>query len=56
MAIHSIILDWGIRRTEEPGELQSMGLQKEPETAEQLTLLLLSFLLPLPLSLRQGWE
>ena len=34
MAIHSIILDWGIRWTEEPGEPQSMGLQKESETAE----------------------
>ena len=27
MAIHSSILAWKIPRTEEPGELQSMGLQ-----------------------------
>ena len=28
MATHSSILAWEIPRTEEPGELQSMGLQK----------------------------
>ena len=28
MAIHSSILAWEIPRTEEPGELQSMGLQE----------------------------
>ena len=28
MAIHSSILAWKIPRTEEPGELQSMGLQR----------------------------
>ena len=28
MAIHSSILDWRIPWTEEPGRLQSMGLQK----------------------------
>ena len=28
MVIHSNILAWRISRTEEPGELQSMGLQK----------------------------
>ena len=28
MATHSSILTWRIRRTEEPGELQSMGLQR----------------------------
>ena len=27
MATHSSILSWRISRTEEPGELQSMGLQ-----------------------------
>ena len=29
MAIHSIILGWEIPQTEEPGRLQSMGLQSE---------------------------
>ena len=28
MAIHSSILAWKIPRTEEPGRLQSMGLQR----------------------------
>ena len=28
MAIHSSVLAWGIPWTEEPGELQSMGLQR----------------------------
>ena len=28
MATHSSILAWGIPRTEEPGGLQSMGLQR----------------------------
>ena len=28
LATHSSILAWEIPRTEEPGELQSMGLQK----------------------------
>jgi len=28
MATHSSILAWRIPRTEEPGELQSMGLQR----------------------------
>ena len=28
MAVHSSILAWEISRTEEPGGLQSMGLQK----------------------------
>ena len=28
MATHSSILDWEIPRTEEPGGLQSMGLQR----------------------------
>ena len=28
IAIHSSVLAWGIPRTEEPGGLQSMGLQK----------------------------
>ena len=28
MAAHSSILAWGIPRTEEPGGLQSMGLQR----------------------------
>ena len=28
MATHSIILAWGIPWTEEPGKLQSMGLQR----------------------------
>ena len=28
MSTHSIILAWNIQGTEEPGELQSMGLQR----------------------------
>ena len=28
MATHSSIISWEIPKTEEPGELQSMGLQK----------------------------
>jgi len=36
MATHSSILSWRIPRTEEPGRLQSMGLQRD--TTEQLTL------------------
>ena len=28
LATHSSVLAWEIPRTEEPGELQSMGLQK----------------------------
>ena len=35
MATHSNILAWEIPRTEEPGRLQSMGLQKESDTTEQ---------------------
>ena len=29
MTVHSSILAWGIPRTEEPGGIQSIGLQKE---------------------------
>ena len=36
MATHSSILAWGIPWTEESGGLQSMGLQKESDTTEQL--------------------
>ena len=36
MATHSSILAWGIPWTEKPGGLQSMGLQKESDTTEQL--------------------
>ena len=43
MAIHASILAWRIPWTEEPGMLQSMGLQ-ELDTAERLTLLTLNFL------------
>ena len=32
MATHSSILAWRIPWTEEPGELQSIGLQKESDT------------------------
>ena len=32
MATHSSILAWEIPWTEKPGELQSMGLQKESDT------------------------
>ena len=35
-ATHSSILAWGIPWTEESGGLQSMGLQKESDTTEQL--------------------
>ena len=34
MAAHSNILAWKIPWTEEPGGLQSMGLQKELDTTE----------------------
>ena len=37
MATHSCILAWRIPETEEPGGLQSMGLQRS-DTTEQLTL------------------
>ena len=37
MATHSCILAWRIPGTEEPGGLQSMGLQRS-DTTEQLTL------------------
>ena len=33
MAIHSSMLAWEIPRTEEPGRLQSMGLQESGMTA-----------------------
>ena len=36
MAIHFSILAWRIPRTEEPGQLQSMGC-KESDTTERLT-------------------
>ena len=36
MATHSSILAWRISRTEEPGRLQSMELQR-PDMTEQLT-------------------
>ena len=35
MATHSSILAWEIPRTEEPGELQSMGLQRVGATTTQ---------------------
>ena len=37
MAIHSSMLTWRIVWTEEPGGLQSTGLQKESDMNEQLT-------------------
>ena len=36
MATHSSILAWKIGWTEEPGQLQSTGVSKESDTAEQL--------------------
>ena len=42
MATHSSILAWRIPGTEEPGGLQSMGLHKESDMSEQLTLSLSS--------------
>ena len=36
MTTHSSILVWKITWTEEPGELQSMGVKKESDTTEQL--------------------
>ena len=41
MATHSSILAWKIPGTEEPGRLQSMGLQRD--TSERLMLLLSFF-------------
>ena len=38
MATHFSILAWKIPWTEEPGGLQSMGLQKKSNRTEQLTL------------------
>ena len=38
MATHSSILVWEIPWTEDPGGLQSMGLQKELNPIQQLTL------------------
>ena len=38
MATHSSILAWRIPWTEEPGGLQSMGVAKESDTTERLTL------------------
>ena len=38
MATHSSILAWRIPWTEDPGGLQSMGLQRVLDTTEQLTL------------------
>ena len=38
MATHSSILAWRIPWTEEPGRLQAMGLHKELDTTEWLTL------------------
>ena len=37
MATQSSILAWEIPWTEEPGGLQSMGLQKKSDTTEQLS-------------------
>ena len=36
-ATHSSILAWEIPCTEEPGKVQSMGLQKELDMTEQLS-------------------
>ena len=46
MTTHASILAWRIPQTEEPGRLQSMGLQ-ESDTAKRLTISLFLFL-PLP--------
>ena len=43
MVTHSSIFAWRIPWTEEPGRLQSMGLQ-ESDMAEQLTLSLYNFI------------
>ena len=40
MATHSCILAWNILWTEDPGGLQSTGSQKESDTTEQLSLLI----------------
>ena len=37
MATHSSILAWTISRTEEPGGLQSLGLQKSQTWLEQFS-------------------
>ena len=39
---HSSIFSWRIPWTKEPGQLQSMGLQRV-DTTEQLSLMILSF-------------
>ena len=38
MATYSSILAWKIPKTEQPGVLQSMGVTKESDTTERLTL------------------
>ena len=38
MATHSTILAWGIPWAEKPGGLLSMGVAKESDTTDQLTL------------------
>ena len=38
MATHSSTLAWESPRTEKPGRLLSMGVAKESDTTEQLTL------------------
>ena len=44
MATHPNILAWRISWTEEPGRLQSMGSQRAGHRAEQLTLLLYTYI------------
>ena len=48
MAVHSSILAWRISWTEEPGGLQSMGLQ-ELDMTEQLTFTFIIYNTPFPL-------
>ena len=43
MATHSSILAWRIPWTEEPGGLQSMGLQRVEHTTQRISLSLLTF-------------
>ena len=38
MATHSTVLAWGIPWAEKPGGLLSMGVAKESDTTDQLTL------------------
>ena len=57
MATHSSILAWRIQRTEEPGRLQSMELQKSQTGLSNQTTLVLLGLKSIPSSpLQNTWQ